>query len=185
MSLARRCSNSFDPFVRTRGRLCYFQKLVDVGADACGVTALVEGSGAKPYEVNLEWDSAVTGTLSANCTCPYFQKGALCKHIWATILAVDSEGLSREIPGNRALQVVLARHPNAANPVAVAATGRPAHRAGGVRPHRSIAHLRQRQHRLRPRQPDLGADLCPSRPYTQMIGGRQRLWIAWDEDVDA
>src|SRR6266511_2460263 len=57
--------------------------------------------------------------------------------------------------------------------------------ASRARPHRSILHLRQCKHRLRPSQTDVCADLGFPRTYPEMIGGCHRLRIAGDEDMDA
>jgi superfamily II DNA or RNA helicase len=57
-------------------------------------------SGTEEYHVTLVRDGEV---VSATCTCPYFDRGEACKHIWATILAADQEeGLrgARGLPRN-------------------------------------------------------------------------------------
>lgn len=52
---------------------------------------LVKGS--RRYDVRLDLPaSRGKGRLVAQCTCPYFDQGDLCKHIWATILQADADG---------------------------------------------------------------------------------------------
>ncbi len=40
------------------------------------------------YRVNLKLDSIRSVELNADCNCPPSKKGELCKHIWASVLAV-------------------------------------------------------------------------------------------------
>lgn len=56
--------------------------------------ARVSGSYAANYAVNLSWDGPDSSSLQATCTCPYFTGGNLCKHIWATLLAVNDHSKS-------------------------------------------------------------------------------------------
>jgi superfamily II DNA or RNA helicase len=107
MSLANRCAGDFDSQVKARGRSYFLADRVELVAQfPYGVEALVEGSGRKAYEVTIDWDTAPGGELAAHCTCPYFSDGGLCKHVWATLLAVDRAELHRRVPGTRSLSVV-------------------------------------------------------------------------------
>jgi superfamily II DNA or RNA helicase len=55
------------------------------------VAAAVYGTDC--YDVGLFWDKHA-GVLEGSCTCPYFSdRQDICKHIWATILAADEDGL--------------------------------------------------------------------------------------------
>jgi superfamily II DNA or RNA helicase len=73
--------------------------------DDC-VEAEVEGSARSPYQVVLDWSAAGQGILRATCSCPHYEDGFLCKHIWATILAADALGLGNDLPASRRLNVV-------------------------------------------------------------------------------
>ncbi|MCH5377588.1 MAG: SNF2 helicase associated domain-containing protein, partial [Planctomycetes bacterium] len=92
MSLSHECSFSFDPGTRDRGEE-YFHtgrvKIVDVGFDV--VTAAVRGTAPRPYEVNICFEQLDSHEIIAECTCPRFQEGRLCKHIWATLRAIEDE----------------------------------------------------------------------------------------------
>ena len=69
------------------------------------VSAAVRGSGHEPYSVYLDWSRAAEREVEASCTCPRYQDGFLCKHIWATMLAVDSQGLTSSLRGTTRLYV--------------------------------------------------------------------------------
>ncbi len=106
MALTRSCSSSFDSATRTRGAAYYYGRCVEItNRRRFGVTALVTGSGPEPYEVDLDWTRVVDGAVDAFCTCPRYTDGALCKHVWATILAADAAGLAPHIVGGPQLVV--------------------------------------------------------------------------------
>lgn len=46
---------------------------------------------SSPFKVILKSATIDNTSLYANCTCKQFQKGQFCKHIWATILAVNEK----------------------------------------------------------------------------------------------
>jgi hypothetical protein len=75
--------------IRNRGRAYFLEGSVQLlDLDDHFVQAQVQGSDT--YHVSLALDKK---TLRASCTCPYFQDNfAACKHIWATLLAVDVRG---------------------------------------------------------------------------------------------
>src|ERR1700752_230473 len=86
MSLKSRFSHEFNPRIRDRG-IGYFRS---------GAVEILENS-------DFHLEARITGTinylvrlplrshsLGVACTCPYFQEGEDCKHIWATMLAADS-----------------------------------------------------------------------------------------------
>lgn len=55
------------------------------------IEAVVAGN--EDYDVELWWH-AERGLLEGACSCPYFAGGpAICKHIWATLLAADEKQL--------------------------------------------------------------------------------------------
>jgi uncharacterized Zn finger protein len=65
----------------------YFENdaIVDLQQGERVVKARVKGSRPMPYIVEVNYDDS--GVTDASCTCPY-HKGAWCKHIVATLLAV-------------------------------------------------------------------------------------------------
>ncbi len=86
--LARKLARDFTARIRERGASYFGQGRVKVlrGTDS-QLEARVKGS--QDYTVRFDWKA---DTLSASCACPYFEGGALCKHLWATILAADAWG---------------------------------------------------------------------------------------------
>ncbi len=76
--------------VRERGNSYFRQRRVGfVDLDEGWVAANVRGT--ETYEVDLAWSEGTP--VDATCTCPYFDRGLVCKHIWATILAAEDQGL--------------------------------------------------------------------------------------------
>ena len=90
--LSTRLSHYFTGGVRNRGR-SYFQhgKVKILSIDANGSVA-TEVTGSEVYMVTLELErSGVSWEIKASCTCPYVDSNFdLCKHIWATVLAVET-----------------------------------------------------------------------------------------------
>jgi superfamily II DNA or RNA helicase len=104
MSVAAALSRHVSATVRDRGRE-YFRSgavtLESVGPDA--VTAMVLGSDT--YDVDLELDKRI---VRARCTCPYVEdRGEVCKHIWATVLAAEPRGFARAAAAAGPLRLVL------------------------------------------------------------------------------
>ncbi len=90
--LSARLARDFSKRSRERGDT-YF---------ALGRVKIIRGSetqleaqvaGTSDYTVRFTWD---IDTLVASCTCPYFEGGESCKHLWATILAADAVGYLSE-----------------------------------------------------------------------------------------
>ena len=92
MTLASSLAHFVDWRRRDSGRQ-YYQK-GQVAVTDCGpemVEAIVSGSEA--YVVRLTRDA---DDLRAFCSCPFFEKGEICKHVWAVILQADElKGLRR------------------------------------------------------------------------------------------
>jgi uncharacterized Zn finger protein len=85
-------SHFFKPEVRKQGS-AYFDSgavVLQIAADT-RVQAFIKG--AARIKVSLVADSIASPSFDANCTCPSSQRGQLCKHIWAILLAVDSRSL--------------------------------------------------------------------------------------------
>ncbi|MEX2141207.1 MAG: DEAD/DEAH box helicase [Pirellulales bacterium] len=104
-SLAQRCRAEFERKDWLRG-VHYFQanavKIVGEALD--GVAAEVRGSGGNRYTVAVSWEeTGKWNELGVSCECGRFGDGYMCKHIAATILAIDLKGLSHLVPGRRDL----------------------------------------------------------------------------------
>ena len=83
-------SEYFKPEIRKKGE-DYFRKdliYLSIAADT-QVRALVKaGTGAR---VHLKSRAISSTEIEALCSCPTFAKSHFCKHIWATILAVEKK----------------------------------------------------------------------------------------------
>ncbi len=103
MSLLNITRSQFPQRVRSRGDHYFNDRRVSLEqTEKTFVVATVSGN--ELYEVCL--DFSARGRLEVSCTCPHFDGGQLCKHIWATIRKVDAEGVLSSRNGSRALSVV-------------------------------------------------------------------------------
>ncbi|MCP5154241.1 MAG: DEAD/DEAH box helicase [Ectothiorhodospiraceae bacterium] len=79
--------------MRTRG-----ERYLDEGrvalADVRPAMALahVQGSSSRRYDVTLRWLDGGTVFLAVECTCPHYERGDFCKHLWATVVQLDLRG---------------------------------------------------------------------------------------------
>jgi|GEM_PF-315664 len=107
--LAPRCADAFDAGERSRGVSYFSEGRVRLGpVDENGVLARVRGSRSAPYAVLVDWGDAEWGDgLTVACDCPRFEDGSLCKHLWATLLALDGAGEGRWVPGKGKLELHL------------------------------------------------------------------------------
>ncbi|HEX4150696.1 MAG TPA: DEAD/DEAH box helicase [Steroidobacteraceae bacterium] len=88
MSLTAQFAGDFDRGIRDRGGNYFRSGCVRIGsASAFRIVATVSGSSR--YRVELNRDGR---KIHASCTCPYFDVD-LCKHIWAVILAAETQEL--------------------------------------------------------------------------------------------
>jgi superfamily II DNA or RNA helicase len=93
MSLKGKFSNDFTPRIRDRGFAYFRSNAVEILEHSeSHVVARVRGS--RKYLVSLTLAQA---SLNVACTCPYFEKGEECKHIWATMLAADNKNYLAEV----------------------------------------------------------------------------------------
>ncbi len=86
MSLKTKLSSEFRERIKYRG----FQYFSDQGVEILEHSdshLLAKVRGTEPYLVRLAVEE---NTLYVTCTCPYFADGEPCKHLWATILTVDT-----------------------------------------------------------------------------------------------
>ena len=87
MKLASVLSDYFADDVRARGASYYRLGAVHIKrGNATGVEAGVRGS--RVYDVEISWDGR---RLALFCDCPYYEDVGACKHIWATLLAADTQ----------------------------------------------------------------------------------------------
>ena len=66
------------------------------------LSARVSGSRRAPYSVTIDWSYSDERRIIADCTCPHYEDGFLCKHIWATLLTIEREGLFNSLPNDLA-----------------------------------------------------------------------------------
>ena len=102
MTLAASLARFVDWRVRDRGREYYRRGQVDVlDSDAESIVAVVAGSGE--YDVSLTLRSP---ELWASCSCPFFDRGMPCKHIWALLLEADARGGLKDALGQAPTRLV-------------------------------------------------------------------------------
>jgi len=103
MGITQKVGREFREAVRERG-LVYFNKgqVAITAASAGEVVARVRGTDKYKVRIRLRGIK-----LIASCSCPYYGSngGAPCKHIWATVLAIDARGLLPSAP-SRPLRLV-------------------------------------------------------------------------------
>lgn len=98
MSLSTSLVSQVSALIRERGREYYRNGQVEVlSTTATEVAANVYGT--EDYEVDLATEGR---TVYASCSCPYVADNNLvCKHIWATVLALDSTPFAAHIKSPR------------------------------------------------------------------------------------
>ena len=107
MFLAQRCNHEFDSKTKARGEDYSRSGHVSfTQVRRTGAAAQVKGSYGTAYLVELDWSETKEGFVSGRCTCPRFDDGFLCKHLWAFLLKLDEEGYASQVPGNGPLDVV-------------------------------------------------------------------------------
>ena len=96
MKLSQALADQVPDQSRSRGAAYFFNGDVrSVEAHDDIIHAVVKGS--ESYDV---WLEPVGAKLFASCTCPYFfDRIAICKHIWAVILAAEAQSLPLVPPG--------------------------------------------------------------------------------------
>jgi superfamily II DNA or RNA helicase len=83
---------TFPSDTRDRGQQYYRRGVVRiVSVDEDGIIANVRG--AEVYHVQLTQDA--NGAFAHTCSCPAWSSYGVCKHVWATLLAADSQRLLR------------------------------------------------------------------------------------------
>lgn|SRR5579871_1015839 len=94
MKLSSALSSDFDYNTRSKGTAYFRSGAVRIKlATDTEVHAKVHGS--RFYETELTWDAGEG--LDLWCDCPYFETSGPCKHLWATILAIEARGLLKAV----------------------------------------------------------------------------------------
>jgi superfamily II DNA or RNA helicase len=90
MNLSEKFSSEFSKNARVRGDDYRREgRVVITAASDSSIAARARGS--EPYLLDISWQDA---TLLVRCDCPYFQdNGIPCKHLWATLLVAEEQGL--------------------------------------------------------------------------------------------
>jgi superfamily II DNA or RNA helicase len=101
-ALTRRCFHEFGARERARGSSYRCEGRVGIGGvrgrEARGV---VRGSGERLYFVSLRVvEGGDDPLVEAGCTCPRFESGHPCKHLWAFLEELDRTPRGFEIPGD-------------------------------------------------------------------------------------
>ena len=102
MSFTDRCRHNFTSKSVQRGTSYFGNSCVTIHSTSDErISAVVMGS--QLYEVNVDWSDAADGVLVVSCTCPHFDDGNACKHIWATLLQANLNRVYERVPGNNRL----------------------------------------------------------------------------------
>ena len=105
MSLLARCSKNFSASSRSKGVRYYEAGYVTILAtQGESLDAIVKGSSNRVYRINLDWTQPSQG-IEASCSCPHYDEGSFCKHIWATINEAEERELIGKVPGRGSLSL--------------------------------------------------------------------------------
>lgn len=99
--LVRACASAFTSRTGRHGRIYFEEGRVAIeGAEKEILIAAVRGSRPEPYRVAINFSEVrARARLEVECTCSYFFDGYPCKHIYATLLAIDAAGITMVDPG--------------------------------------------------------------------------------------
>ena len=96
--LENRCRRDISARDRERGYTYFRQGRVRL-SHLLPTAALAVVEGTEDYFVAVEGEAADRGILQVMCSCPRFEDGDTCKHVWATVLTMDAEDESWRIRG--------------------------------------------------------------------------------------
>jgi superfamily II DNA or RNA helicase len=106
VNFSTRSENSFDSKTRFRGReYFHFGHVKFKGSTGHSARFAVKGTYPRPYEVYVSWGTMDVGSVVVECDCPYYEDGALCKHIWACLLWIDVSEFSKPLSGISKLRI--------------------------------------------------------------------------------
>jgi superfamily II DNA or RNA helicase len=86
-SLSAKLTYSVDRNHRSRGESCFEQGNVSI-QHGSSRSVIAQVQDAKAYDVRLDLEG---DTLLVECRCPLFKHDRICRHVWATILAAESQ----------------------------------------------------------------------------------------------
>ena len=94
-SLAQASAGAFTSRASRQGRQYFAEGRVAIeGADRDTVLAHVKGSRPEPYLVAINFAEVPSRSrLQVQCNCAFFKDGFPCKHLYATLLAIESAGI--------------------------------------------------------------------------------------------
>ncbi len=107
LSLEQRCVRQFPKPSLARGRQ-YFShgRVSDPVWDGPRCSLLVHGQGGN-YQVSFDFSHvSEANQLQAHCECPAFERGPLCKHLWAAVLQTEKSGPKENIPPSETLKIL-------------------------------------------------------------------------------
>jgi superfamily II DNA or RNA helicase len=97
VSITLACQDAFADRTRARGQHYFHGGNVRYFAQK-GQKARAEVLGSQGgYLVSVDWSDIQDGGVTATCTCPHYEDGFLCKHIWAVLLTLEERGT--RLPG--------------------------------------------------------------------------------------
>ncbi len=96
--LHKRSASHFQRGDRQRGQEYFQERRVRLEVDGSRARARVEGTERQSYAVGVDWSRVADRVLHAFCECPRFADRRPCKHLWATLLALES-ALESQPPG--------------------------------------------------------------------------------------
>jgi uncharacterized Zn finger protein len=79
----------FKPEVRSGGR-SYFAKGSVRSSQPSDTEVVAYISGSSSAKITFKSESVSSEVVTVDCSCPASQKGQFCKHIWATLLKIES-----------------------------------------------------------------------------------------------
>lgn len=103
MSLTNAWLGYFSSAVRQRGREYFEGGNVELQTPHAGELARAKVTGDETYTVVLTDDD---DKAAVTCTCPHFDEGHYCKHIWASLLALDRQEMGEGGTKSPALDAV-------------------------------------------------------------------------------
>lgn len=103
--LYKRTASHFDRADRDRGSEYHEEGRVSLEIDGTRARASVKGNERDSYRVGVDWTQVGERILHGFCECRRFGEGRPCKHLWATLLALDASGSEGRPPGRDRLSL--------------------------------------------------------------------------------
>lgn len=101
-----RFKGCFDNHSISAGQVYFLRRAVElVRKSGQAYHLTVKGSERSPYDVFLDFQTLRKGDdLETYCSCPRYQGGGLCKHVWASLLEIESQKLE-SVKGSKRLNI--------------------------------------------------------------------------------